>query len=87
MPRASANRAPDDPRSDERTRLSRAKNEDDVGLLRAMREQQASVIQLARSCERRHCASSKLTKTCGEVTIGHPNIRAVPVRPFRRDQE
>ena len=64
-----------------------AKNDDDVGLLRPMREQQAWVIQLARSCERRHCASSKLRRTCREVTIGHPNIRSVPVRPFRRDRE
>ena len=68
MPRASANRAPDDRRSDERTRLLFAKNDDDVGLLRAIRERQDQ-------------------KNCGEVTIGHPNIRAVPVRPFRRDQE
>ena len=40
MPRASANRAPDDRRSDERTPLLFAKNDDDVGLLRAMRERQ-----------------------------------------------
>ena len=26
-------------------------------------------------------------KTCRKVTIGHPKIRAVPVRPFRRSQE
>jgi hypothetical protein len=33
------NRAPDDRRSDERTRLSFAKSDDDVGSPRAMREQ------------------------------------------------
>jgi hypothetical protein len=38
---------------------------------RAMREQQAQRPQ-------RHC---------GEVTIGRPNIRAVPAHPFRRDRE
>ena len=40
MPRASANRAPDDLRSDERTRPLFAKNDDGVGLPRAMREGQ-----------------------------------------------
>jgi hypothetical protein len=35
-----ANRAPDDRRSDERTRLLFAKSDDDVGPSRAMRERQ-----------------------------------------------
>ena len=38
-----------------------------------------------RTPSREHDArSSKPQKTCEEVTIGHPKIRAVPVRPFRR---
>ena len=54
MLRASANRAPDARRSDERTRLSFAKSDDDVGLLardaRAakLRQTAASVGQIAR---------------------------------------
>jgi hypothetical protein len=43
MLRASADRAPDDRRSDERTRFSFAKNDDDVGFQRAMREQQSQI--------------------------------------------
>ncbi len=43
MLRASADRAPDDRRSDERTRFLFAKNDDDVGFQRAMREQQSQI--------------------------------------------
>jgi hypothetical protein len=40
----------------------------------------------APQCDPRLSAAEAI-KNCGEVTIGHPKIRAVPIRPFRRCQE
>ena len=65
------NRAPDDRRSDERTRLSFAKSDDDVGSPRAMRE------RLKTSAVPRLLATSSSEVGAAEV----PAMQAAPGSP------